>query len=233
MDDGQTGTNNLVVTVQVPAGVPGSVQVKYVVKTLFLDRSGSIFFNFFFQNRYLSAASVSDRDNITWAGQVNLNIFLFFPSSKSIKFSLQTLGSQLTVDGRFRGNLNIISITCDTSSNTCSIPVPAPGFALVFLSPSSPDPDLNLGQATKTFSTTAYTKLRNTATIESSVLATSNGHSGAGRAVLGSTSRNGRDKSLLLSGSGGMRGRIPGLSANVNVSMVLAVIGWLVVVALF
>ena len=30
MDDGQTGTNNLVVTVQVPSGVPGNVQVKYV-----------------------------------------------------------------------------------------------------------------------------------------------------------------------------------------------------------
>jgi hypothetical protein len=33
MDDNQTGTNNLQVTIQVPSGAPQSVQVKYVIKT--------------------------------------------------------------------------------------------------------------------------------------------------------------------------------------------------------
>ena len=35
MDDGQTGKNDLVVTVQVPSGVPGRVQVKYVETVFF------------------------------------------------------------------------------------------------------------------------------------------------------------------------------------------------------
>ena len=35
MDDGQTGTNDLVVTIQVPSGVPGSVQAKYVAMGVF------------------------------------------------------------------------------------------------------------------------------------------------------------------------------------------------------
>ena len=57
MDDNRTGVNELQVAVQVGSGgvgvVPQSVQVKY-----------------------LAAGSVSDRDNITWAGQVRF-FFLF------------------------------------------------------------------------------------------------------------------------------------------------------------
>ena len=48
--------------------------------------------------------------------------------------------------------------------------------------------EANIGQATTTFATTAQTRIRNTATIDPAVLATSNGHSGAERAHLGSTS---------------------------------------------
>lgn len=153
------------------------------------------------------------------------NSFFHYNRLTVLFFFFQTLGSPLTVDGRFRGTLNVTSITCDTSANTCSIPVPAPGFALVFL--SSPDPDLNLGQATKTFSTTAYTKNHNTATIDSAVLATSNGHSGAGRAVLGSTSRSIKDGKLLWSGSEGGRGMIPRVMMS---AMLGLLVGWLVAV---
>ena len=72
MDDKQKGTNNLEVTLQLPNGAPRSVQVKYVETSPsppFGDWLIDPFLKKFY--RYLSATSVSDRDNITWAGQVN------------------------------------------------------------------------------------------------------------------------------------------------------------------
>jgi len=186
MDDNQTGTNDLQVTVQLSSGLPQSVQVKY-----------------------LSASSVSARTNITWAGQ--------------------TLGNDNTVDGRFRGTLNVITINC--INNGCTIPVPAPGFALVFFPPtssSSPpqDPYISMSQATKTFSTSAYTRTLNTARVPPSVLATSNGHSGVDREQLGSTSSNLKNTSLLFGGDGdGMRGVRPGVGVLVG----LVVAGWTLV----
>lgn len=78
-----------------------------------------------------------------------------------------------------------MTISCDTSANTCLIPVPAPAFALVFLTAEETI-------STVTFSTTAYTNPAGTATIAASVLATSNGMSGAvwelGSTSSGSTS---------------------------------------------
>src|ERR1700733_14357017 len=65
--------------------------------------------------------------------------------------------------------------------------MPAPSFALVFFTDtayteSTPD-------SPQTFSTTALTRDKNTATIDAAVLSTSNGHSGSnGRNILGSTS---------------------------------------------
>ena len=78
MDDNQTGTNDLQVTLQVSTGVPQTVQVKYVICLFFLV--GWIV-NLFFFHRYLSATSVSDRDNITWAGQVKI-LFLGIKKNK-------------------------------------------------------------------------------------------------------------------------------------------------------
>ncbi|KAJ7811864.1 glycoside hydrolase family 79 protein [Mycena leptocephala] len=111
-------------------------------------------------SRYFLSDSVSTKYNITWANQ--------------------TLGTIHNVDGRFQGDLNVVSIACDTSANTCLIPVPAPAFALVFL---TAEPDIS----TVTFSTTAYTNTKGTATIAQSVLETSNGMSAKNR-PLGSTS---------------------------------------------
>ncbi|KAJ7266877.1 glycoside hydrolase superfamily [Mycena haematopus] len=102
--------------------------------------------------KYFLSDSVSTKTNITWAGQ--------------------TLGIARQVDGRFKGDLNIVTITCDTGANTCLIPVPAPAFALVFLTPEASIP-------TVTFSTSVYTNTANTATVAASVLATSNGMSGS------------------------------------------------------
>jgi hypothetical protein len=82
------------------------------------------------------------------------------------------------------GSLDVQTVQCN-SDNTCSINVPAPGFALVFFN------DDVFGevtpQTTETFSTSIATKTINTVTIDPSVLATSNGQSGATR-KLGSTS---------------------------------------------
>ncbi|KAF8995398.1 glycoside hydrolase family 79 protein [Cyathus striatus] len=116
--------------------------------------------------KYLSSESVSVK-NITWAGQ--------------------TFGPRFTVDGRLKGDLDIQTVNCDTSSNSCPVKVKAPGFALVFLSDS--DAALQEGQATQTFSTSTNTKLQNTATLPSEVVATSNGHSGKDREHLAGTSR--------------------------------------------
>ena len=106
---------------------------------------------------------------------------------------LQTYGARFTSDGRLQGTESIQTIACDTTANTCDIPVPAPGVALVFLSSdaqASADP-----ATTETYSTTAVTKTANTVSIDPSVLATSNGMSGKDRAAdeLSSTSQGSSD----------------------------------------
>ncbi|KAJ7911644.1 hypothetical protein B0H13DRAFT_1875599 [Mycena leptocephala] len=66
--------------------------------------------------------------------------------------------------------------------NTCTIDVPAPGFALVVLTDDGDIADSGKGGAgeeggaTMTFATTERTKTRNTATADPSLLATSNGY---------------------------------------------------------
>ncbi|KAF9051565.1 glycoside hydrolase family 79 protein [Panaeolus papilionaceus] len=116
--------------------------------------------------KYLASHSVSSK-NITWAGQ--------------------TLGPQLTVDGRFRGELDVVDVPCDVVADTCTVRVPAPGFALVFLDTSNEV--LSIGQATQTFTTSAYTRVHNTAYMDPSLVAVSNGHSAKNRVDgLGSTS---------------------------------------------
>ncbi|KIK59062.1 glycoside hydrolase family 79 protein [Collybiopsis luxurians FD-317 M1] len=117
------------------------------------------------QVKYLLAPSVSEKSNINVHGLSLHNI--------------QTFGDRFVSNGRQIGTESIRTITCSTSANTCSFKVPAPGFALVFLtddalSDSGGDGD----QTTMTFPPTAYTKLHNAAT--------SNGDQG-GR--LGSTSK--------------------------------------------
>ncbi|KAJ8585043.1 glycoside hydrolase family 79 protein [Rhizopogon salebrosus TDB-379] len=117
------------------------------------------------QVKYLAAPSVSEKYNISWAGQ--------------------TFGANFESDGRFKGSESVQTINCDQSSNTCQVTVPAPGAALVFLSSDAYAESGN--PPTETFSTTMATKTLNTATMDPSVLATSNGMSG-NTWELGSTS---------------------------------------------
>ncbi|KAJ7290483.1 glycoside hydrolase family 79 protein [Mycena rebaudengoi] len=102
--------------------------------------------------KYLLAKTVVQKGNYTWAGQ--------------------TFGGNFESDGRPMGDEVIESFPCDQEKKTCTVRVPAPGFALVYLTDSvysdKQDPP-------QTYATTARTKLHNTATIPPEVLATSNG----------------------------------------------------------
>ncbi|KAL0954363.1 hypothetical protein HGRIS_003354 [Hohenbuehelia grisea] len=112
--------------------------------------------------KYLTSDSVATKDTIKWANQ--------------------TFGGDFEVNGHLKGDLNIVTIDCNQQENTCQIPVPAPGFALVFFGePYQDTSDI-------TFSSTAFTKLMNTATVDPAVLATSNGMSAKEREKIGSTS---------------------------------------------
>lgn len=151
---------------------------RLVVLNFVTDASGSSTIQFTFglgggsvpgsvQVKYLLAPSVSNQDNITWAGQ--------------------TFGSTFESDGRFQGSPSITTIDCSTSANSCTVPLPAPCIALIFLS-SSAYAESN-PSTTVTFATTSLTQTWNTATINPTALATSNGMSGNERDQLASTSR--------------------------------------------
>ena len=142
-------------------------------------------------SRYLLAPSVAEKDNVTWAGQVRPSDYdcLAQVSHPDVHRS-QTFGARFQCDGRLSGTEDIQTIQCDTTANTCQIPVPAPGVALVFI--SSDAQGVTDPTTTQTYSTTAVTKLKNTVTIDPSVLATSNGDSAKDRAA-GSTSQGSSD----------------------------------------
>ncbi|KAI0698275.1 hypothetical protein BC835DRAFT_1335400 [Cytidiella melzeri] len=138
--------------------------------------------------KYLLADSVAELTNITWAGQ--------------------TFGGQFETDGRLLGEEQVQTVQCDTTAQTCTIHVPAPGFALVMLSDAAAAGSEATG--TQTFSTTAVTKTANTAVVDASAVAGSNGHSGKDRSSLGSTSKG-------SSGAGKAAGVVPGVSVLVTV----------------
>ncbi|KAJ7624758.1 glycoside hydrolase family 79 protein [Roridomyces roridus] len=103
--------------------------------------------------KYLAATTVVQKGSYTWAGQ--------------------TFGYHYESDGRPMGDEDIKSVVCDSAAQTCTVKVPAPGMALVFLTDDSSTE--GAGVPSVTFATTARTKTRNTVTADPSVLATSNG----------------------------------------------------------
>ncbi|KAF8154310.1 glycoside hydrolase family 79 protein [Crassisporium funariophilum] len=138
-----TGASDLTVALTSTTGMPDSVKVKY-----------------------LRAGSVSQKGNITWAGQ--------------------TFGENFESDGRLVGTEDIQTVQC--SGGTCTISVPAPCAALVFFGDGAMTE--TEGAGVRTFSTTVVTRTDGTATVDPTVLATSNGHGGTnGPGELGSTSR--------------------------------------------
>ena len=115
--------------------------------------------------------------------------------SRNITWANQTFGLYHESDGRIKNDLHIDTVTCN-GDNTCTINVPAPGFALVFITDDTTN--LGGGNLALTFPTTAATKTVNTALVDPSELATSNGHSGRDRANLGSTSFGSRSGAMGL-----------------------------------
>jgi len=164
-----SGATAYTASLSISGGAPASVQVKY-----------------------LSAASVSQKGNITWAGQ--------------------TFGNTFESDGRLKGTLDVQTVACDQNANTCPIQVPAPGFALVFINSQVLS---EVSNNPSTFATSQVTKTHNTATIDPSVLATSNGHSGSNR-ELGGTSKGLKN--------GAVSGRT--VSAVGCIAMLGAAMGW-------
>ncbi|OCH90122.1 hypothetical protein OBBRIDRAFT_793583 [Obba rivulosa] len=132
--------------------------------------------------KMLQAESVAVKENITWAGQ--------------------TLGGRFQADGRLQGDEDVQTISCDQTQNTCQVTVPAPGVALVFLTDEAFEE--STPSTTQTFATTAVTKTANTATVPASVLATSNGDSGADRESLTSTSKGSSGASRAIVGAPGV-----------------------------
>jgi hypothetical protein len=104
----------------------------------------------------LSAGSVVQKGNFTWAGQ--------------------TLGNAFESDGRMQGQMQADTVQCD-ATNGCPITVPAPGAVIVFLTDDGFQAVSPSAGSTQTFATSTFgTQTLNTAFIDPSVLATSNGH---------------------------------------------------------
>ncbi|KAJ7301198.1 glycoside hydrolase family 79 protein [Mycena albidolilacea] len=126
--------------------------------------------------KYLAATTVVQKGGYTWAGRCVDSL---------------TFGKNFESDGRPMGQEDIKTVDCDTTAKTCTVDVPAPGFVLVFLNDDAFTEDK--GAPSMTFPTTAHTRLTITvsgytewnlsapvlkidsATVEPSVLATSNG----------------------------------------------------------
>ncbi|KAK7024767.1 hypothetical protein R3P38DRAFT_2530271 [Favolaschia claudopus] len=125
--------------------------------------------------KYLAAKTVVQKGNYTWAGQVSLFIYptnsFVFGADDVLR---QTFGGIFESDGRPMGQEDIQTVNCDTTAQTCTVDVPAPGMALVFLTDDALTE--TKGAPATTFSTTVLTKTRNTATIDPAVLSTSNGN---------------------------------------------------------
>ncbi|CAK5267955.1 unnamed protein product, partial [Mycena citricolor] len=141
--------------------------------------------------KYLAAASVVQKGNITWAGQVRRRWYSTYIFCVLLMVC-QTFGGVFESDGRPMGTEVIQTVNCDTTAQTCTVVVPAPGMALVFLSDDAQTE--SGGMPSMTFSTSAHTKFKNTgawlrsmwilshpfltctaATVDPAVLATSNG----------------------------------------------------------
>ncbi len=137
--------------------------------------------------RYMYAPSVSEKFNITWFAVPSMRPNL---SLKSINRAGQTMGQMFQSDGRLQGEQQTVRYPCDTAANSCTIPVKAPSFALVFLTDdavtksSAPDPS-----STLTFATTAFTNRGQHIFIDPSILATMNGDGGPGPRYTGSTGK--------------------------------------------
>ncbi|KAF5319596.1 hypothetical protein D9619_008683 [Psilocybe cf. subviscida] len=108
------------------------------------------------ENPNTPAYAVYEKDALNKVALIN---YMDDPSGSS---DLKTFGNSSQSDGRFKGDLDVKTITCDIQGKECIVPVPAPGFALVFFDTATPD--IDIGQATQTFATTQGAKATSVAT---------------------------------------------------------------------
>ncbi|KAJ7806220.1 hypothetical protein B0H13DRAFT_2387215 [Mycena leptocephala] len=94
--------------------------------------------------RGLAAMTVVQKVVYTWPGQLCGFLFLLlyissYPLEKhprdrtTLLPLLRTFGGNFESDGRSTGTLDIKTVQCDTTAQTCTLEVPTPGFAHVFL----------------------------------------------------------------------------------------------------
>ncbi|KAF8608868.1 hypothetical protein BDV93DRAFT_551672 [Ceratobasidium sp. AG-I] len=129
--------------------------------------------------RYMRAPSLGSH-NVTWAGQ--------------------TMGGELGSDGRLNGTVETVTIQCDTTAQTCAIPVKAPSIALVFLTDTALQASSPQASVTQTFPTSIVTQKnpsKITVSVDPTVLATSNGRGAAEHDLLGSTSEGSQSSDAL------------------------------------
>ncbi|KAH7099881.1 hypothetical protein BKA62DRAFT_273394 [Auriculariales sp. MPI-PUGE-AT-0066] len=93
-------------------------------------------------------------------------------SKQGITYAEQTWGGYFESDGILRGTQTTETVECP--GGVCPIKVPAPGVAVVFLTPESVTFDANVDQVA-TFVTSHTTSMHNTAAVDGLTLATSNG----------------------------------------------------------
>jgi len=161
-----SGASDYTASISVSGAVPSEVRVKY-----------------------LSASSVTQVHNITWA--------------------CQTIDDVFDSDGRPVGVVDVQTVDCDQTNNVCNVKVPAPGAALVFLSDQAPA-ESDQGP-TMTSPMTACTELHNTATADPAAPATSNGNNGIADVLAGTSQGD------CISGAFGPAHAIPGFGALVAV----------------
>ena len=142
--------------------------------------------------KYLAADSVAEKWNITWAGQ--------------------TFGGQFESDGRFYGDLNVVTIEC--ANNICPVPVKSPSAAIVYMSEAALANSQPAAGSALTFETSTLSGI---ATVDWSSVKASNGRNG--QLPLGSTSHGSANAAT------GWRSRLP--STELTVSLFMAVTGFL------
>lgn len=105
------------------------------------------------------------------------------------------MGASYTSDGRLYNQQETVSIQCDMTAKTCSIPVYAPSMALVFLTNGAMQEATGEEQATATFATSVVNV--GSATVDPGALSTGNGAMGNG--ATGATSQGSAQQSSAVS----------------------------------
>lgn len=106
----------------------------------------------------MRAPTIAEKYDITWANQ--------------------TMGASYTSDGRLYQEQETVSIQCDMTAKTCSIPVYAPSMALVFLTNGAMQEAVGEEQVTSTFATSVVNV--GSATVDPGAMSTGNGQMGSG-----------------------------------------------------